>query len=286
MSLVHLQIRPSDCDIYGHVNNAVYASYFEQTLAQHLAALGFSDDWQPDSPCFWAPQSLTLEYRQAATYGDPLEGRVWLAKLDGVRPAFGFDILRPARFPDHPALALFRAVGSWARYFKNSGEPQEIPTALLARFPNDEGSLPRERRPVSPSSDVRKYSFDHRVQRSEAAPSGHLHLQAFYRLLEESLSNSCEQAGWPVERWLAAGFFTVQTRHDSQILSLPKAGETVRMTSQLVESRRLGGTWQLEMQRGADGQVLARDYSTGVHLNLEGHPASPPVQILKDIQFG
>lgn len=286
MALVPLQIRPSDCDVYGHVNNAVYASYFEQALADRLAILGYGNDWQRDSPCFWAPQSLTLDYRQAATYGDSLQGHLWLARPDELRPAFGFEILRSSAQQDSPNPPLFRAIGSWTRNSRDSGKPQQIPAQTLGSLAGNEGLLPRERSLVIPSLEVRKYSYHHRVERSEAGPSEHIHLQPLYRLLEASLSDACDQAGWPVERWLAAGFFTVQTRHDTQVFTLPKSGEAIRIASQLIESHRLGGTWELDVHRASDGTLLARDFSTGVHLNLAGRPASPPAEILKDIQFG
>jgi len=286
MPLLPLEVRPSDCDVYGHVNNAVYASYFEYALAHSLNTLGFEADWQPNSTLYWTPHSLTLEYRQPAIWGDTLQGHIWLSKPDAIRPSFGFEILRPREGPQPLAPAVFRAEGTWGRNSRETDEPQEIPSVLLTALANEEGAIPRLRPPTLLSSQTRKYVFEHPVQGSEVGPSGHLQLQALYRLLEESLSDSCDQAGWPKERWLAAGFFTVQTRHDSRIYSLPRAREFISITSQLIESRRLGGTWQIVVRRDTDGPVLVEDYSTGVHLNLEGHPASPPAQILQAIQFG
>jgi acyl-CoA thioester hydrolase len=282
-----LQTRPGDCDGYGHVNNAVYVSHFEQTLAGFLSSHGFSADWGAKGEGFWTPQSLTLEYRLAAGCDDPLEGRLWLAEANRFLPVLGFEILGGADISTGSRPLLFRAMGVWVRRSKGGGEPQEIPFDLLAELAKGgAGSLPRMRRPVTTASQVRRYSLDHRVGRNEAGPTGHIHLQPFYRLLEESLSNSCEQAGWPTERWLAAGYFTVQTRHETEILSLPRVNEVVRVTSQLIEVRRLGGTWQLDVRRASDGELLAKDHSTGVHLNLDGRPASPPPEILAAIQFG
>lgn len=286
MSSLHLQVRPSDCDFYGHVNNAVYVSYFEQALAECLTSMGYALDWQPQGEHSWQARSLTLEYRQAAAYGDALEGNLWLAIPDPVHPAFAFEMLRQTSSRANATLPLFRALGAWSRYRRGTNEPQQIPAELMMRLPREGGSLPREPRGAPAASQAKRYFLNHIVERNEVDPTGQVHLQALFRMLEESLSSACNQAGWPVERWLAAGFFTVQTHHDCQILSLPKAGEDVRIVSQLVEVRRLGGTWLIEVQRPADGRLLARDHSTGVHLNLEGRPASPPSQILENIQFG
>jgi YbgC/YbaW family acyl-CoA thioester hydrolase len=286
MFSLRLQVRPSDCDSYGHVNNAVYMSFFEQALAECLSSMGYGLDWRPQGEYSWQARSLTLEYRQAAAYGDALEGNLWSAKPDPVHPAFGFEVVRRTSSSTDVTLPLFRALGAWSRNCRATDESQQIPAELMTSLPRDRGILPRDPRKAPDPSQAKRYFLDHRVERNEVDPTGHIHLQALFRMLEESLSSACDQAGWPVERWLAAGFFTVQTRHDCQILSLPKAGEDVRIMSQLVEVRRLGGTWLIEAQDPTDGRLLARDYSTGIHLNLEGRPASPPSRILENIQFG
>lgn len=46
---VQIQVRFSDCDMMGHVNNAVYLSYFEYARVKYFARLlGDNRDWQKE----------------------------------------------------------------------------------------------------------------------------------------------------------------------------------------------------------------------------------------------
>jgi acyl-CoA thioesterase FadM len=285
-SAIPLQIRPCDCDSYGHVNNAVYVSYFQQALAECLANLGHGADWQRDGECWWGPQSLNLEYRRPALFGDKLQGCLWLAAPHRTHPDFGFEVYLQAETPEADAPTVFRAAGVWCRKQRNGGHAQEIADDTLAALPQAPGTLPRDFHPPAIPPDVRAYHWEHCVGIHEVGAAGHVHPQALYQWLEESIFDACEQAGWPLSRWLAAGIVTYQTRHDTEIHLLPTGDDVVRITSRLVEVRHLGGTWLQEVQRATDGRLFARDYSTGIHVNLEGRPASPPPQIIDDIQHG
>jgi acyl-CoA thioesterase FadM len=287
VTFIPIQARPSDSDSYGHINNAVYVSYFEQALYESLARQGQTLDWRREGDYYWTPQSLSLEYRRSATLGNPLEGYLWLAKAHYIQPEFGFEIqIHPSTSEAEGPASIFRAKGVWRRKRKDNGISDELSDDLLAQFSQAPGDLPRDLDPPALPSTVRQYNWDHPVLLSEVGSSGRVHLQALYQWLEESIYDACSQAGWPIERWLACGFFTLQTRHHSEIFDLPKAGEAVHIRSRLVDVWRRGGTWLLELEAGADGRLLVRDYSTGVHLDLEGRPATPPSQIISELQFG
>ena len=282
-----IQIRPSDCDSYGHVNNAVYVSYFQQALADELTRRGCGADWRSNGEYRWEPQTVILEYRRPAAYGDPLTARLWLAQPDRIHPVFGFDI-RPilAGAGDDTAPALFRGMGIWGRKHRKDDLPSEIRGELLADFPTDAGGLPRGFETPATIPPSREFHREHAVELKEVDPTGRVHPQALFEWFEESIHEASAQAGWPLARWLAAGVFTLQTRHHTEILDLPTTNDVLQLTSRLIDVRRLGGTWLIEVHRASDNRLLARDYSTGVHLNLEGRPTAPPEQIIHDIQNG
>ncbi len=287
MKILPLQIRPSDCDSYGHVNNAVYVSYFEHALADGLARRGCGADWRSEGEFRWEPQSMILEYRRPAAFGETVEAHLWLAQSDRLHPVFGFDIRpRLAGTGSETTPVLFRGMGIWSRIHRKDDAPSEISVEMLADFPAEAIALPRGFDAPAVLPPAREYRREHKIELKEVDPTGRVHPQALFEWFEESIHDASAQAGWPLARWLAAGVFTLQTRHHAEILCLPKGNEVVRLTSRLIEARRLGGTWLIEAHRASDDRLLARDYSTGVHLNLEGHPTAPPAQIIHDIQNG
>ncbi len=196
MALISLQIRPSDCDDYGHVNNAIYVSYFQQALAECQTFHIYKEDWRPEGEHYWVPDRLNLEYRRPAIYGDILEGNLWLVKPHSTHPAFGFEICSHS-FPsgENASVAIFRARGVWSLKHRKSSRSKEIPSDLLAELPQVAGGLPHDFHAPTPSFEARRYSWDHCVELREVALNGYVHPQALYQWLEESLFDASDQAG-------------------------------------------------------------------------------------------
>ena len=83
MTYTHrLTVRFRDCDPLGHVNNAVYLTYLEETRFAHWRAeWGFgTTDPAPDIPGVILAR-VEIDYRAQARYGDVLEIRMRVATL-------------------------------------------------------------------------------------------------------------------------------------------------------------------------------------------------------------
>ena len=51
--MVSLQVRPDDCDSFGHVNNAAYASFVQLAVVETLRTAGFDCDWSGRAGARW-----------------------------------------------------------------------------------------------------------------------------------------------------------------------------------------------------------------------------------------
>lgn len=85
-----LEVRFRDCDPMGHVNNAVYLTYLEQTRFAHWRSL-----WGFGTPLLAAGRPGVIvaraeaDYRRPARYGETLEIRMTVAALG--RTSFGYE---------------------------------------------------------------------------------------------------------------------------------------------------------------------------------------------------
>lgn len=74
-----IQIRFSDIDLMGHVNNAVYLNYFESARMHYLVALfGTEWDWKQNGIILRTNQ---IEYHYPVFLGDQAEVHVYLSHL-------------------------------------------------------------------------------------------------------------------------------------------------------------------------------------------------------------
>ncbi len=284
--MVPLQVRPGDCDSFGHVNNAVYIDYLQQALAATLSGLGLADDWLPGGEHLWQARSLTADYRYASLLGEELDAFLWLVEPDPSQPVLGCEIRSRAPDASGAHQVKVRLRSRWQRLHRATGAPAPLHPDRLAGFPTAAGSQPKAFELPPCEANVRSYAWQHDAMRCEWDPFGYIQLPALYRWLEEAIFDASAQGGWPLERWQAAGYVTLQLRHDTEIASYPRRQDSIRITSRLIDVRRLLGTWCAEVRRWPDGKLLVRDFSTGVFLDLQGHPASLPTQIGHDIQFG
>ena len=84
-----LVVRFRDCDALGHVNNAVYFTYFEQARFHHWLSLGYDlRALSPGVPGFILARA-ECNFEAQATYGDELEVRLTVAGLG--RTSFTYD---------------------------------------------------------------------------------------------------------------------------------------------------------------------------------------------------
>jgi acyl-CoA thioester hydrolase len=146
--VAHFRVRHHEMDALGHVNNAVYLHYLEQTAIEHSAALGFSGERLRELGGLFIASRHEIDYLRPAVAGDLLQVVTWVAEMGGARSRRDYAILRrppPAdgRSPADGTLAaggaapgelLVRARTHWAWVGVTDGRPRRIPPALRAVF--------------------------------------------------------------------------------------------------------------------------------------------------------
>lgn len=275
------------------MNNSAYVDFVHHAVAEWLSGLGFAADWTDQGLFRWAMRELAIEYRLASSFGDRLAAQVWLVTPDALEPVFGCQIVRiggevgattGSDVMNDEKQVIVRSQGRWQRQEKGTDQPVVLPETFLATPAHETGEVPRAFKRPANAQDLRRYHWRHLVERAEVGSGGRTHPHILFEWVEESILSASGTAGWPIERCLAADFVVFQMRHDAVFHSQPVLGQTVEITSRLVEVRRLRGTWQNEIRDKAGGRLLVEDFSTGVFLNLSGRPTSPPPGMMEALQ--
>jgi acyl-CoA thioester hydrolase len=104
--VVTLEVVASDIDAYGHVNNAVYLSWFDQVAWSHSAALGISLEECVRVRRGMAAHRAEIDYQRAAVQGDRVLVGTWIVSADAkLRVERRFQVRRA---PDGETLARAR----------------------------------------------------------------------------------------------------------------------------------------------------------------------------------
>jgi len=89
-----LEVRFRDCDPMGHVNNAVYLTYLEQTRFAHWRTLwGLGTPQTPTGMPGVILARVECDYRRPAKYGDMLDVRLTVAELGRTSFKYEYEIV-------------------------------------------------------------------------------------------------------------------------------------------------------------------------------------------------
>ncbi len=141
VTTVELDVRSTDIDGDGIVNNAVYFVYFEQVRLVHLMRLGIIQ--RPRRP---GERNFTLAATEASflaplTFPDTVIASAWTARVGNTSFVLGYELVRKS---DGVPVARGSSVQVW---LDAGGRPTPLPPLIrqaLAASLRPEGSPPAE----------------------------------------------------------------------------------------------------------------------------------------------
>jgi acyl-CoA thioester hydrolase len=295
------KVRHYECAAQGHVNNAVYLQYMQQTAVEASAAAGFGLEWYEAQGTVWVIRKMTIEYLRPAFADDELEVTTWISAFHRVRayreyevrlvrrgevtsPLLGSEALSR---PEDDLIACAQA--DWVYVNRQTSRPARIPAEALALFaPNGQSALPPHR-PDPPLADrvAREFHSQRRVQCYELDPMVHVNNAIYLNWLQQAVFEACAEVGWTWPRLLDSGVVIVQRRHEIEYFRPALRDDEIEIVSQVVGWRRVTGTWQQDVYCvRRDGQSLdpplhlARDYNQGAFLALDGRLTRLPPKMI------
>ena len=127
MFVHRLEVRFRDCDPMGHVNNAVYLTYLEQTRFAHWRSV-----WGRGAPQLPAGMPgvilahIECDYRRPASYGEILEIRLRVASIGRTSFRYEYEMV------DQHARSVLEAKTVQVMYDYAEARPVPIPPEIRA----------------------------------------------------------------------------------------------------------------------------------------------------------
>ena len=122
-----LEVRFRDCDAMGHVNNAVYLTYLEQTRFAYWRSL-----WGPDLRASRTPGIILaraeIDYRRPAKYGETLDIRMSLDRIGRTSITSSYEIV------NQDAELTANAKTVIVVYDYATGQPVPVSESIRARL--------------------------------------------------------------------------------------------------------------------------------------------------------
>ena len=116
------RVRHYECDAYGHVNNANYLRYMQETAFDASAAAGYDLARYAEFGHYWLVRETDIEYLAPLRYGDSVRVKTWVQDFQRVRSRRAYELVRVG----DEALAA-RATTDWVYLDSRTGRPDSSP---------------------------------------------------------------------------------------------------------------------------------------------------------------
>jgi acyl-CoA thioester hydrolase len=128
-----IEVRDSDIDVLGHVNNVVYIQWMQSAAYAHSAALGWTLERYLSLGAGWVARLHQIEYLQPAFAGQRVIVKTWVADMKKVTSMRRYRMVRM----DLPMRETLLAVAhtNWAFIDYKRGTPIRIPAEMSVDFP-------------------------------------------------------------------------------------------------------------------------------------------------------
>lgn len=275
------RVRQYECDAYGHLNNANYVRFMQESAFDASAAAGFSNREYKEMERTWLIRATEIAYLQPVFYGDTIAVTTW---VEDFRRATSRRAYLLERTSDGAAVA--RGFTDWVFWDTTNERPSQIPYQVQhAFFPEGlpESFPPREPFPKPPASPEGVYHYEFNVEWRDIDTAGHVNNAAYLDYVEEAGFAVVSAHGWSFDRMTGSGFAIFVRRHQVQYLQPAFYGDLLRIQTWASDVRRSTAVRHYSFSRPSDGALLARVSSLGVWVDLEtGRPIRIPTSFIAD----
>lgn len=275
------RIRHYECDALGHLNNANYVRYMQETAFDASAAAGYDNEAYDKIGRYWLIRETDIEYLKPSKYGDTLEITTWVQDFHRVRSRRAYEI-RDRNTGDLVA----KASTDWVFLESDTNKPAIIPDEIKdAFFPDGQPeSFPyRKRFPSPPDPPTGKYSMQMSVAWHDLDAVQHVNNANYLKFTEECGMQVIAHYGWPMNRMIGEGFGVFVRRHQIKYLQPAVLGDNLIISTWASDVRRSTAIRHFVIQRLSDREKLALIHSKAVWVELEtGRPIRIPENLLAD----
>jgi acyl-CoA thioester hydrolase len=275
------RVRSYECDLYGHVNNAIYLHYLQEASLASSSAAGYPPDRYAALGLEWWPSRIDFEYLIPLRYGDIVEVSIRPDAISGPTLQQSFKC-HNQQTGDLVAKGSTLAILQDAQGIPLENIPPEIQTALGPDGPG-QGRPGMPDSPTAPPPPPGIFRMRKRVAWQDIHAKKELDPATLLVYAGECGRQVVQAHGWPMERMLEEGFAILLRSNQIEYLQPACLDDELELSTWVSNLRRVSALRHYTIHRIKDGALLARIHALGVWVNLStGLPRRAPERFLSD----
>jgi acyl-CoA thioester hydrolase len=297
------RVRYSECDPYGHLNNANYLRFMQETASDASTAAGYGEARYSEMGRVWLIRASAVEYLCPLRPHDRVEVTTWIADFRRVssRRRYEFRLATPSSGDPHaqtPACdpgagasqkpLVASAYTDWVFLDAATGQPASIPEQLGRDFfPEGVPASFPTRKPFPAASPPPPGAFCMRreVNWSDLDMLRHVTNAVYMNYVTDCGFQALAACGWPWMRLAERGIGVYIRRNHIQYFQPALPGDALHVTTWASNVRRSTAERHYTIRRAGDETLLAQAWTLSVWVSLEtGQPVRIPKDFLADFK--
>lgn len=277
----NFRIRYYECDANGHLNNANYLRYMQETAFDASTATGFDSLRYQQMGKHWLIRASQIEFLQPLRYNQQILVKTWVSDFRSVTSRRQYEFC----FSDTGEKAA-AAYTDWVFLDSDSGNPAAIPHELeIAFFPE---GLPddfpaRHRIPRQPPPPAGTFKLQRRVEWLDLDQMQHVNNAVYLDYINECGMQVIKAFNWPWERMKESGFAIFIRRLQVKYLEPAVENDLLEIATWASNVRRSFAERHYTIRRASDNTLLVEANTMGVWVDLEtNRPIRIPDCLLED----
>jgi acyl-CoA thioester hydrolase len=245
------RVRWGELDASGYVSPANYLRYLSETAWDWGDAVGLGVNDSQILDLFWVIRETEIRFLCPLRHHDVFDFTIWLVNWQRVRGTRCFELKRKE---DGDVIA--QGTQQVVCMDSKTGRPVSLPEDVIDRFRLENPRVfPFERFPkITPAETP--HITQRQVEWMDLDVYEHVNNAIYFSYAEEAAAQSFSAKGWSSAR-LAEEDLTIATRRvHIQYLSIASWGETLNISTHMLDVKDTGGSRYVGMSR-ADGSPVA-----------------------------
>ena len=278
------RVRHYECDAYGHLNNANYLRYMQESAFDASAAVGYDLERYNHMGRQWLIRETEIEYLLPLLYNDKVAVKTWVADFRRSTSRRMYEFYNTAN-----GMLAARGSTNWAFLDSVTYRPVTIPLEMVAAFlPEGLPDIrpPRRTFPKAPTPPPGVFSTQRRVRWHDIDRLGHVNNAVYLEYVEECGMQVLNAHGWHPERMAEKGFAILVRKNHIQYRQPALLDDEMEISTWASDVRRSSATRYYRIRRSSDRSLLVEIHALGVWVDLTtGHPRRFPPQFLEDFKL-
>lgn len=245
------RVRWGELDPSGAVSPANYLRYLMETAWDWGVALGWDSKYSEDPDVFWVIRENDIRFMNPLRHNDEFNFTIWMVHWKNVRGIRCFEVTRK----DNGEVI---AQGTQQVVFMDAktGRPKNLPDEVVDVFRLENPRVfPFERFPkIAPEENL--FVMQRQVECMDLDVYEHVNNVIHVNYAEEVAAQEMSARGWSPIKLAEAGLSVVMRRVHIQYLSIAGWGETLNVSTHMLNLHETGGSRYVNIAR-ADGSPVA-----------------------------